>query len=437
MKRFLIALGMAWCCAGLAKDAIELRTEADRRHLLYGSPQEVVIKIELTGAAAPTHRRPPLNIAVALDRSGSMTGAKIEKARQAAIMLVDQLGPKDVFSLVAFDGTVDVVVPAQTIEDKEAIKTRIARIQPRGSTAIHAAVETAAEELQKNFSSKRINRVLLLSDGLANVGPSTPQALRRLGERLAQRGISVSTIGVGDDYNEDLMSGLAEASDANYYYVKDTEKLPEIFARELGSLLTVAARDIRIEIICPRGIRPIGFIGRSEQFEDGRAVVVLNSLAAGQNRYLLLRCAADDFGKAATRDLATIKASYVDGTGESRREISGQTVKVSFTDSPAVARASINSAIVAQSEWMFNAVKKDEAIAEADAGRYQAAARKLSEQADKLSAQSPNAPSDLRPQIDAEVQSLREQSRQIAEGQYGQGTRKYLQEQNWNVRNSK
>ena len=116
---------------------------------------------------------------------------------------------------------------------------------------MYAGVKLGAEEVKKNLSSKKINRVILLSDGLANVGPSTPAQLRELGHRLAREGISVSTIGVGDDYNEDLMAGLAEASDANYYYVKDAEKLPEIIAKELGSLLTVAAREIRLEVTCP------------------------------------------------------------------------------------------------------------------------------------------------------------------------------------------
>jgi Ca-activated chloride channel family protein len=112
--------------------------------------------------------------------------------------------------------------------------------------------------------------------------------LRRLGGSLSERGISVTTIGVGEDYNEELMAGLAEASDANYYYVKDTEKLPEIFAKELGELLTIAARGVRIEIICPDSVRPIGFIGRSEKFEGQKAAVQLSQLTLAQNRFLFL-----------------------------------------------------------------------------------------------------------------------------------------------------
>ena len=199
-----------------------------------------------------------------------MTGAKLEKTKQAAMQLVDRLAPDDVFSLVIFSDEARVLMPAQRAEDKDALKEKIESIKADGSTALYAGVKMGADQLQEFFSSKRINRVILLSDGLANVGPSSTRELRRLGSDLSERGISVTTIGVGDDYNEDLMAGLAEASDANYYYVKDTEKLPDIFAKELGALLTVAARDVRIEIICPDGVRPLGFIGRAEQFETRR-----------------------------------------------------------------------------------------------------------------------------------------------------------------------
>src|SRR5207244_1013777 len=162
---------------------------------------------------------------------------------------------------------------------------------------------------------------------------------------------SVSTIGVGDDYNEDLMAGLAEASDANYYYVKDAEKLPEIFAKELGSLLTVAAREIRLEVTCPADVHPLGFIGRSEQFEGGPAVV-------------------------------------------------------------------------AEREWMLNAVKKDEAIAAADAGRYERAAQQFLEQAVRLESQCGNAPTGLRVQFEKEVQNLRQRAQELQQGQYTSGSRK-------------
>ena len=301
----------------------------ERGYFVKNSPQEVVIKIDLSAIAGRQKvHRTPLNLAVVLDRSGSMTGAKLEKTKQAAMQLVDRLAPNDIFSLVIFSDEARVLVPAQRVEDKDALKEKIESIQADGSTALYAGVKMGADQLQEFFSSKRINRVILLSDGLANVGPSSPRDLRRLGSDLAERGISVTTIGVGDDYNEDLMAGLAEASDANYYYVKDTEKLPEIFAKELGELLTVAARDVRIEIVCPDGVKPLGFIGRAEKFDSQRATVNLSQFTGGQNRYLFLRCLVNGDQP----EVAKVNVSYTDELGDGSVQTATGTARIDFTD---------------------------------------------------------------------------------------------------------
>src|ERR1035441_6359246 len=225
-KTILLTIGLATAFTGnlFAGETLQLNLVPERGCVVKNSPQEVVIKIDLSAIAGQKKvRRTPLNLAVVLDKSGSMTGAKLEKTKQAAMQLVDRLAPNDIFSLGLYSDAARVLVPAQKVEDKDALKEKIDNIQAGGSTALYAGVKMGADQIQEYFSNKRINRVILLSDGLANVGPSTPRELRRFGGDLAERGISVTTIGVGDDYNEDLMAGLAEASDANYYYVKDTE----------------------------------------------------------------------------------------------------------------------------------------------------------------------------------------------------------------------
>ena len=212
MKKTLLILGLATSLAVnlSAGETLHLNLVPDREVLLRGSPQAVVVKIDLSAIAdRQKHRRTPLNLAVVLDKSGSMTGAKLEKTKQAAMQLVDRLTPNDVFSLVIFSDEARVLVPAQKVEDKDALKEKIESIEAGGSTALYAGVRAGARQIQEYFSLKRINRVILLSDGLANVGPSSTSDLRRLGRDLAGQGVSVTTIGVGDDYNEDLMAGLA------------------------------------------------------------------------------------------------------------------------------------------------------------------------------------------------------------------------------------
>ena len=436
MNKLLFTLGLASSITAqlYAEQTLRLQLLPERDYLLSGSPQEVVVKIDLTAAGQRKQlKRPPLNLAVVLDRSGSMSGPKIEKARQAAMGLVDQLAPGDYFSLIAYSDYAEVLVPAQQVEDKEAIKARIAALQPGGSTALHAGVQLGASQLQTHFSRRRINRVMLLSDGLANVGPSSPQELRRLGRSLSEKGVAVTTIGVGDDYNEDLMAGLAEASDANYYYVKDTEKLPQIFAKELGELMTVAARGVRIEIICPDGVRPIGLIGRPELFNGQKATVQLSQLALEQNRYLFLRCLVTR----SQPEIAEVNVRYTDELNGGSEQVLNERVRVSFTEDQAVVTRSERAEIIAQKELMQAAVAKDTALAQADAGHHKQGSVILNQQAAALDIQYQNAPAYLQSQIRQEADNLRFRANQLDNNQYDAGVRKSLQSESWTIRNSK
>ena len=436
MKTILLAFGLAAAFAAnlFAEDTLQLKLVPERDFVLKNSPQEVIIKIDLSAIAgkAKVHRT-PLNLAVVLDKSGSMTGAKLEKTKQAAMQLVDRLTPDDVFSLVVFSDEAHVLVPAQHVKDKDALKEEIEGIEAGGSTALYDGVKTGADQLGEYLSSKRINRVILLSDGLANVGPSTTSDLRRLGSDLSERGISVTTIGVGDDYNEDLMAGLAEASDANYYYVEDVEKLPEIFAKELGDLLTVAARDVRIEIVCPDGVKPLGFIGRAEQFQDQKATVNLSQLDGGQDRYLFLRCLVN--GDQA--EVADVNVSYKDEFDNDSTQTATGTVKINYTDDQKTSDESVNNTVVAEKELMLTAVAKDEAMQQADNGNYQVAAKILTAQKVQLDASFALAPASAQDQIRTETNNLEDFAGQLNSGTYNNVSRKEMQWQSFNGRNSK
>jgi Ca-activated chloride channel homolog len=443
MNKFMVTLGLAAVCTAnlFAGETLQLKFVPDRAVVLKNQPQEIVVKIDLSAIAEKQNkRRTPLNVAVVLDKSGSMTGAKLEKTKQAAMLLVDRLAPDDIFSLVIFSDRAQVLVSAQKFEDKDALKEKIRGIEADGSTALYAGVKMGADQLQEFFSDKRINRVILLSDGIANVGPSSPRQLRQLGSNLSEKGISVTTIGVGDDYNEDVMAGIAEASDANYYYVQDTEKLPEIFSKELGEMLSVAARDVRIEIICPDGVKPLGFIGRAEKFEDQRATVNLSQFTTGQNRYLFLRCLVNGDQP----EVARVNVNYKDELSDGSDQSASGVAKIDFTDDAKFSEKSVNGTVVAQKELMLTAVAKDEAIAQADAGNYRQAATILKAQADALNFAYAAAPPTVQGQIRAETNNLDTFSDKIGGGFGGGGgggfdsaTRKSLQSQSYNTRNSK
>ena len=136
---------------------------------------------------------------------------------------------------------------------------------------------------------KYVHRIILLSDGLANVGPSSPEDLGRLGAALIKENISVTTVGVGTDYNEDLMARLSQNSDGNTYFVESSGDLPRIFAAELGDVLSIVAKKVNLTIECPSGVRPIAIIGRDGRIKGQSVELYLNQLYGGQEKYALLK----------------------------------------------------------------------------------------------------------------------------------------------------
>jgi Ca-activated chloride channel homolog len=431
-----IALAFGLSSAGAA--TLNLQLDPDRRLVPVGKDQEVVVKIDLESEAGRKPNRLPLNLAVVIDHSGSMAGAKIEKTKQAAMQLIDQLTPQDNLALVEFDDTVDVLFPSQHVLDREALKAQVQRIQPGGSTALYAGVETGGKELLKIESrTDRINRVILLSDGLANVGPSSTSDLKALGRSLSRQGISVSTIGVGDDYNEDLMAGLAEASDANYYYVKDAEKLPEIFAKELGGLQAVTARQVEVVITCADGIEPLDLIGRPEKFVDRKTTVEFSSFASGQNRYLFLRCRVKANDAVTQMDLASVKVTYRDEINGSQEASAEQTVRVGVTRSEKEVANAVNQSVAAERELQLNALAKDQAMSDADAGHYREAAESLRANAQKLEAVAACAPVPVKQNLEAQAQQQRARADEIDAGGMSKSLRKMIQSESYSRKNGK
>ena len=304
----------------------------------------------------------------------------------------------------------------------------VERIESGGSTALYGGVERGAAELQKFCDGSKINRVLLLSDGLANVGPSSVEDLRALGRRLARRGLSVSTIGVGDDYNEDLMTALAEASHANYYYVKDAEKLPGIFAEELGSARSLLARSITIRIEAPDGVRLKEIIGRPDiECHDRVAEIKMPELFGSEKRRFLVRCLAE--GKTADKiEPAAVELKYATVAGVDA-PAQRQSVKIEFTDDQKKADASVRPEVAREHSVVENRVAKEQAVKLADEGKAKDAAELLRQQAAKNAA----APKEMQvPGVAEENRKLEETAREMdSSGTIAKARRKSMQFENY------
>ena len=377
-----VMIGLA-ATAFADNDIVSLRVSPERGRIVKADNAEAIIDVSLHGAdivSERPERRTPINLALVLDHSGSMSGAKIEKARQAACIAIDHLQPTDTFALVQFDNRVDVLIPAQAVEDKEHLKDIVSRIQPGGSTALYAGVREGARQLRKYFDDKIVNRVVLVSDGIANVGPSSPGDLADLGRSIRDTGGSVTTVGLGDDYNENVMVSVAEASGANYYYVKDAEKLPGVFETELGQVKNAVARDVRIIIEVADGIEPIEIVGMPDvRFEGRKATIHLGAFYASQRRDLLLRCRIKS-PQGESAEIAHAQVVY-NAPGDEKARQADAAANVKFTDHQADSDQSVDASISTQVTLAENAAARRRALALQDQGNLKAAAGLLRAQA--------------------------------------------------------
>jgi Ca-activated chloride channel homolog len=365
--------------------SVNLRIDLDRAVLPADSTERAVVKISLDGVRLPRRgNRPPLNLALVLDRSGSMGGDKIVKAREAALEAVERLSPDDVVSLVVYDNHVETLVPAQRVGNGHQLREAIRGIQPRGGTALYGGVTRGADQVRRNLEDRRfINRVILLSDGLANVGPSSPEELGRLGTSLMKEGISVTTIGLGLGFNEDLMTRLAQRSDGNTYFVEHSGDLPRILTAELGDAMSVVARRVVIEIDFPRGVRPLAFVGRDGTIRGQRAELTLSQIYGGQEKFALVEVEIEPSQSGTEREIARARVNYEDAVQQREATLTAAR-KVQFSTSSVEVVNSADHKVQADYAANVMALAKDEAVALVDANQRDAAAALLRSRADEL-----------------------------------------------------
>jgi Ca-activated chloride channel family protein len=357
---------------------VKLKVELDRKVLPAGKIERAVLKISLAPEQVVREEanRPPVNLALVLDRSGSMSGDKIEQAKEAAIQAIRRMGAKDRISIVAYSNHAETIASAQSAKNAEKLVNLVRQLKANGGTALFAGVNQGAAELRKNLDGEYFNRIILLSDGLANQGPSSTEDLVRLGRALVKEDISVSTVGLGSGYNEDLMAGLAKEGQGNLYFAETSKELPGIFDAEIGDALNVVARNATLRIELETGVRPLRLIGRQGVIHENHVEIEIKQLYGGQEKFALLEVEVPAGKAKEKKNLARIVAKFnAAGNGAviSRKAV----VSCAFSEKEKEVTASINEKVVVAYVDNQVADAKDVAIALADEGRHEDAVRKL------------------------------------------------------------
>jgi Ca-activated chloride channel family protein len=237
-----------------------------------------------------TSRRAPIDVAFVLDRSGSMAGGKLELAKEGVDLAVARLRDADRAALVIYDSEVETLQPLgfTTPRLKGGLRLLLHGVDPRGSTFLSGGWAAGCKELAEapaapadNGAGSRIRRVILLTDGLANVGIRDPRALAQHAGELRQRGIATTTVGVGLDFDEGLLSAMAEAGGGNFQYVADPAELRAFFATELQELFSVACSGLAVAVTLPGGLHG-ELISAFPVERAGKVITVaIGDLAAG------------------------------------------------------------------------------------------------------------------------------------------------------------
>ncbi len=301
---------------------IRLSLAPRRSALLQGHDCELDVLVRLVAPDAPAELpvRAPLNLAIVLDRSGSMGGRPLAEAKRCAAFMAAGLSERDRVAVVTFDDTVRVICPSGPAgaDHRASVNAALKAVEAGGSTALHAGWLAGGEQAAAHARPGTVSRVLLLTDGQANAGLTDPAAIAADAARLAEAGVSTSTYGLGSRFDEDLLAGMARRGLGQAYYGESADDLMDPFREEFDLLSALVARSVRLRIDCAPGVR--GEV-LNLYMTDAEGRSVLPDLAYGGVAWALVRLRVPaSLAEAGRPDLhvLTAHASYETLAGERR-----------------------------------------------------------------------------------------------------------------------
>ena len=251
---------------------------------------DLTLKARSVAAAAAKCKTQHMDMVIVLDKSGSMQGAKINNARRSIIALLADLSPEDRFSLVTYANGVQQhsgLMPV-TPSNRELLETWVRQTRAGGGTNLGAGLRAGINILLSSARQGNIGKVILISDGLANQGITDPEDLGQMASVAVEKEFTISTAGVGTDFNEQLMSAIADQGTGRYYYLENPDAFAAVFHEEFNNARGLAARSVKVRVPLPAGVTLVSASGYPVKTENGCALFYPGNLRSGQVRKLYL-----------------------------------------------------------------------------------------------------------------------------------------------------
>ncbi len=293
---------------------------------------EAVLQIGFTtGSSNDRTNLHPVNLSLVIDKSGSMAASdKMSRVKESLLKMIDQLRPNDIISIVAYDHAASVLLSATRVGNGQMIKNSINSLRPGGSTNLHAGLILGYKEAQKNFQKNSTNRVILLTDGIANTGVTDPKAIALESSEYNGQGIDLTTIGVGLQLDRNLLRTLSKQGRGLFHFVADAHDINKVFVKEVQSLISPVARKVNLQVGFGATLKLEKVYGYEPKFGRNMVSIPIDDMNSGLTQVVLMKFKVTNYGKYRGSLPVNIKLSYTDAnTG--KRIVETQTAKLRLT----------------------------------------------------------------------------------------------------------
>lgn len=394
-----------------------------------GTPSKVDLLVSFRADATQGPARRALNLSLVIDRSGSMAGPPLKHALQASRNLVERMGPEDWISVVAYDDAPMTVLAPQQVRDRAAIEKALSTVGPAGCTNLTGGWQQGVNHVKAQQSKERINRVLLLTDGQANVGITRPDEILAKVKDATDSGITTTALGFGSNFNEDLLIGMAGAGEGHFYFIQSPDDAEGVFGIEMEGLSSVAGQNLMVTIQPAPNVKVSSVLNRYRFEARGQQVEVgLGEVYSTEDRQLAVELSVEPGTASGSVPLATLSYKYQTLVDGALKEFSGELpVTVTLGSEEEASALSADKNVLAQTNRLRIAQVKEKAVTLADSGDLKGASQQLRSTIEQLSANLDKSSFELLEEVD----QLEHYAKRLESKKYDSVIRKELRDQSY------